>query len=846
MSFSATRLTCFALLSAMEDDMRASIEAFLGDRLIADVLAPTKAELCQSRRNKDGLGAAGGLAGLLPYLDFGDGYEVLASHKEELDDPLQADLKLIAPQLARTIAIRNRVAHTRPMEIDDSAHLLDLCAGVLAAGAAHWATLSETMERLSGDPSYVLGLTINLLADAPTGPQHNLPIPDFDETGFFGRQDQLRRIKKAIKGAYPVVSVLGDGGIGKTSIALKAAYDLLEDDNQSFEAFVWVTAKATILTTSEIQRISGAIEESLGLFANAAGELAGAAVDVDDPVAEVLAYMESFRVLLILDNLETVLDARLREFLLDLPLGSKVLITSRIGLGIENPVQLEPLSVDDGTRLLRALARVRDVGQLKALPQATLERLTEQMGGHPAFIRWFVAGVQAGKRPEELVYNNELLLDFCMSNVFDHLSEDARSVVRVMQVLPGSRNQAELAFISEFPAARIQTSLLELLTTNFVQMSTRSSGETVDTVYVLSEFGRQYLDKHHSVSQDERAWLLAKSAELRDLGLQLAAVSTTSPYSPDTVNVRGVGDVHVARLLREAIRRSPRDTNGALRECTEAQVLAPSYYESWRVEARIRAEMQDHAGAIAAFDRALELAPDSPVLYFHFGQFLLNEAGEPHRALEILQAGARLDPDSAQLAGQISWAHFCLGDHAAAIDACRHVLGLPTCSQADSRAAATVALRAAAHGIREHLDRQAYDTAAELIELALEFSESVQIELIQDEPLDRLAQLQAMAGELADGAVDYVARKAATCQAQLRERQRQADAGVERRAGVLKTLKSDKGFGFVSAGDADYFLHFRDLLDVRDWDALTEGVPCVFEPKRTDRGLRAERIRVLA
>jgi len=126
MSFSATRLTCFALLSAMEEDTRAFIEAFLGSRPIADVLDAPKAELCQQRRSKDGLGVASALAGLLPYLDFGDGYEVLAAHKGGLDVPLQSDLKSIAPQLPRTIAIRNRVAHTRPMEIDDSAHLLDL------------------------------------------------------------------------------------------------------------------------------------------------------------------------------------------------------------------------------------------------------------------------------------------------------------------------------------------------------------------------------------------------------------------------------------------------------------------------------------------------------------------------------------------------------------------------------------------------------------------------------------------------------------------------------------------------------------------------------------------------
>jgi hypothetical protein len=304
--------------------------------------------------------------------------------------------------------------------------------------------------------------------------------------------------------------VLGDGGIGKTSLALKAAYELLEDPEQPFEAIIWVTAKATILTPNEIQRINGAIESSLGLFAKAAATLGGSSAD--DPVGEVLSYLATFKILLILDNLETVLDARLREFLLSLPVGSKVPVTSRIGLGIENPVQLDPLTLDDSAKLLRALARVRDVAQLKKLPQETVEALAQKMSGHPAYIRWFVAGVQAGRRPEELVGNNELLLDFCMSNVYEFLKDDARSVVACMQVLPGARNQPELAFLNDFPAEKIQAALLELITTNFVYMSSQASGQTLDTVYQLTEFGKQYLDKRHPCSRPSGAACLPAAA----------------------------------------------------------------------------------------------------------------------------------------------------------------------------------------------------------------------------------------------------------------------------------------------------------------------------------------------
>ena len=250
-------------------------------------------------------------------------------------------------------------------------------------------------DRLANDPSHVLSLTINLISDIDGAPQNNLPVPDFDETGFFGRRAQLDRIKKAIKGAYPVVSILGDGGIGKTSLALKVAYELLDDPKQQFDTLVWVTAKATVLTVNEIRRISDAVQDSLGLFAMAARELGGDP-EAEDPTAELLSYLETFKVLLFLDNMETVLDQRLRDFLLELPLGSKVVITSRIGLGIENPVQLAPLTEDESANLLRAVARIRQVPFLQELPQETILELAKAMSGHPAYINWFVSVFKRG------------------------------------------------------------------------------------------------------------------------------------------------------------------------------------------------------------------------------------------------------------------------------------------------------------------------------------------------------------------------------------------------------------------------------------------------------------------
>ncbi|HEX8324053.1 MAG TPA: hypothetical protein VF595_09075, partial [Tepidisphaeraceae bacterium] len=130
-----------------------------------------------------------------------------------------------------------------------------------------------------------------------------------------------------------------------------------------------------------------------------------------------------------------------------------------IGLGIENPVNLAPLTDDDAANLLRAVARIREVKVINTMDVETISNMIAKLKGHPAFIKWLVAGVQAGRRPSDLVSDNALLLDFCMSNVYDQLSEETRAVLRSMQVLQGPRSQAELAYINNVTATAIQSAL---------------------------------------------------------------------------------------------------------------------------------------------------------------------------------------------------------------------------------------------------------------------------------------------------------------------------------------------------------------------------------------------------
>jgi cold shock CspA family protein len=184
---------------------------------------------------------------------------------------------------------------------------------------------------------------------------------------------------------------------------------------------------------------------------------------------------------------------------------------------------------------------------------------------------------------------------------------------------------------------------------------------------------------------------------------------------------------------------------------------------------------------------------------------------------------------------------------AEAIDSSSHLFRLKAANQFDREAGAIVALRAAVKGVRSYLDVAAHENAAELLEVAVELTESIDVGSFSGESLDRLAQLRALSDALIGEAEGYPATKAKEYRALLTESQRRASPeSVSRQIGTLKTLRSDKGFGFVKAGSHDYFFHYRDLVNAQDWDRLATGVSCGFDPvPSSPKGPRAERVRLL-
>lgn len=648
MSFNISRQTLYAILSAIENDLRNLIITQLGSQLDTKTLlgeALWSRAIDKMKRDMGSSETQEQLTLMITYIDFDDLRQVLGRYKNSLPADLAKYIRERDMIFSGLIPIRNRIAHTRPLHPSDLSETIETAAKLVSENESVWLNLRHTMECLKTEPSFVNGLQIPV--DDNDSSKHNLPIPDFDETGFVGRDKWVAEItRKCLKGAYPVITIMADGGIGKTALALKVAYDILDLPDCPYEAIVWATSKTLQLTKHEITKIRGAISDSLGMFQHVAKQFAVEGAAIDNPLQEVLDIMQVFKILLILDNLETILDDNVRDFLGQLPAGSKVLITSRVGIGAyEDRVSLKPMETSEASQLLRALASVRGVSSLTSMSTISLEGYCRRMQNNPGWIKWFVSAVQAGERPEDILANPALFLEFCMQNVYRYMSEDSRTLLATLYCLPGKHSQAELAYLSEMETITFQRAVQQLGTTSFMSLTYVPRGDTYETTYELAELVRTYMRKHHASPSSEQKKYQSRKGNLVALGEKAQADQKSTPYHIATFRTRSKKDWILVKYLRDAMEACKRKEYELAEEyVTKARSLSPDYYEVLRVNAWLKVEQLDFTEADSLYQEAIEREPKSAPLRVWYGGFLMRHMKNSEDALVQFEEAQKLDP----------------------------------------------------------------------------------------------------------------------------------------------------------------------------------------------------------
>ena len=494
------------------------------------------------------------------------------------------------------------------------------------------------MER---NPDFAATLTIPDIPDESAKILHNLPQPDFDDTGFMGREKELSALKKALVGNYPVVTVVGEGGLGKTALALKACYDILDDNRAGLDAIVWTSAKTTRLTVNEVQLIEGAITSSMGIIESATAPL-GRQTGTQ-AIDDLLEHMANNKILLVIDNLETVIDQNITYLVSHLPAGSRILFTTRIGLGaFDFPISLEPLNKRDAAQYFRAAARVFGVNDLARQPATVVEEYCTKLHYNTLFIKWFLLSVKVGKRPTVIMNNPAEFLQFCLQNVFSGFSTEAKTIARILANVAGKQTLASLCFYTELDSVQVQSSLSTLITSNLVTGERGRNTEDEDR-YSLSSLARAYIQKFLRMELDEQRRLIVKQNELRSAQEQMAALAGLDIFDMNSVFVRSKEDYIVAKILTKAIDKIfKRDLEGANVELEKAEDLSPNYFEVKRVKAFMHVISEDYLWRTIVTDLRFHYASQRAPLRMWYGGFLSRNIGDQERALEELFEAEKL------------------------------------------------------------------------------------------------------------------------------------------------------------------------------------------------------------
>lgn len=472
--FTEVRLTLAAFIYGIEIDLKSVIKKFIAPYytdlgFVKDELVERNVTERFKKENPD-LEISKNIDLAIDFLDFYDTIIILEKNKPFLNVQLNDYLKSISASIIEITPIRNRVMHTRPLLGGDFTTVYDFVNKIKSTDPLEWTITLETKTLIEKDPSYVLTLTIPSIIREDSKVIHNLPFPDFDETGFIGRKRDVEDIKKLIL-SNKVVSILGDGGIGKTALALKVAYDIIDmKDKCPFELVIWTSAKTTMLTSKGIEEIHDNIRDYSGLL----NVLSDTFIDnknrtQKENVDEILEYLGLFKTLLIIDNLETIQNEEVKNFIREAQMKCNIVITSRIGLGeLEFPRKLAGLTESESANLVREIARIRNCDTLMKLPQAKLVEISEKLYFNPLALKWFVNTVQTGISPIEVVNNKDDLLNFCLSNVYEKLSSGAIDVLNTLRAARKNINTAELIFLTEKQPIEVRKLINELFTTTLI------------------------------------------------------------------------------------------------------------------------------------------------------------------------------------------------------------------------------------------------------------------------------------------------------------------------------------------------------------------------------------------
>ncbi len=311
--------------------------------------------------------------------------------------------------------------------------------------------------------------------------RYNLPQPDYG--WFIGREKELRKIFELLSptNRHFLITVDGIGGVGKSALALEVAHRYLDPTtelhkSERFDAIVWTSAKRTTLTAEGIVPRKQALHTLDDIYTSISITLESQDITrtrLETQHKTVCKALTQQRVLLIVDNLETVDDETVMEFLRELPAPTKAIVTTRHRLDVAYPIRLKGMLWEDAKKLMDQECAKKSV----AITDEQAYELYKCTGGVPLAVVWSVAQIGFGYEVEAVL---ERLRDpkgdiarFCFESTMARIrGGDAHKLLMALALFTSDADREALGNVAGLEeVARRDNGLVELEKLSLVNKS---------------------------------------------------------------------------------------------------------------------------------------------------------------------------------------------------------------------------------------------------------------------------------------------------------------------------------------------------------------------------------------